>query len=589
MHSSAQIPSIDIQSKKEIQQIIAYNHETEVIDKTTLEEKIKNYYRGLNIIHQVRDSLQISFYKSYMEVLSDNSMIQESTKNAKKMISTIEKRDSDDVVRDDILKKDAYARLATNYIRLQQHDSTVWAYKKVIEIDFKKPKTIHPLVSMNNLGYHYYNRKKYDSALFYLSRKKDYENILALHGEFVWSLNDNIALVYREIGRLAEAKTLFIENYEFYNDKKLNDSRKERKYRAGLQWADIETQQGNFVNAKQLISDIEDSLNNEVNYNKYTVSLVLLLKTKIDFAKAKNNFKLANQLAKRYHNLKDSLTAVKVSQQQSDINLLQNAALDNASETLLKEQIISTIEKENLKQKSIRIYWLLALGLLISMLISGYLYYRKKQGFAKNKQKLQTQYAQSLIKNQEEERIRVAQELHNSVGQKLVLLTKKAIESGDKNVQDITGNLLEELRSISRSLHPITLANLGLSKAIESLIDDIDSKSPTFFTHEIASIDHLFSKEATLHIYRIIQELLNNLVVHAEAKAASVTITREDDIIEVIIKDNGKGFDTTAKQESLGLSTLMERTRILGAEIAINSTKDHGTKIILTIFLTRVQ
>lgn len=196
MHSSAQTPSIDIQSKKEIQQIIAYNHETEVIDKTTLEEKIKNYYRGLNIIHQVRDSLQISFYKSYMEVLSDNSMIQESTKNAKKMISTIEKRDSDDVVRDDILKKDAYARLATNYIRLQQHDSTVWAYKKVIEIDLKKPKTIHPLISMNNLGYHYYNRKKYDSALFYLSRKKDYENILPLHGEFVWSLNDNIALVY---------------------------------------------------------------------------------------------------------------------------------------------------------------------------------------------------------------------------------------------------------------------------------------------------------------------------------------------------------------------------------------------------------
>jgi hypothetical protein len=79
-----------------------------------------------------------------MEVLSDNSMIQESTKNAKKMISTIEKRDSDDAVRDDILKKDAYARLATNYIRLQQHDSTVWAYKKVIEIDLKKPKTIHP-------------------------------------------------------------------------------------------------------------------------------------------------------------------------------------------------------------------------------------------------------------------------------------------------------------------------------------------------------------------------------------------------------------------------------------------------------------
>ncbi|MEP0262667.1 ATP-binding protein [Dokdonia sp.] len=587
---SAQTPSIDLQSTKEIRQIIAYNHKTEVIDKTTLEEKIKNYYRGLNFIHQVTDSLQIAFHKSYMGVLSFNSMTQESTKNAKKIIAILEKRNSDDLSRDDALMKEAYAGLATNYIGLQQHDSTVWAYKKLIEIDLKKPKTIDPLAAINNLGYHYYNRKKYDSALFYLSQKKDYEDILPLHGEFAWSLYDNIALVCRELDRFPEAKMLFIKNYDFYAHKELDNRKKERRFRAGLQWADIEIRQGNFVKAQQLISDIEKNLNKETNYTRYTESVLLLIKTKKVYAEATKNYKEANQLTINYHHLKDSLNTVKIIQQQKDITLLSNAALNNAAETLKKEQLIIAIEKENLQQKTAKIYWLLIIGFLVSLLVSGYILYKRKQLFSKKTQELQTQYAQSLIKNQEEERIRVSQELHNSVGQKLVLLSKKAIALEDKSAQDLAGNVLEELRSISRNLHPIILTNLGLTKAIESLVNDIDAKTSTFFTHEINLIDHLFSKESTLHLYRIVQELLTNLVTHAFAKAASVTITHKEDCVEISIKDNGKGFDTTAGKEKygLGLRTILERVKILGAEIHLNSTLNKGTTTILNIPLQKI-
>ncbi len=581
--SSAQNQSAHLQSTKEILQIITYNHKTEVIDKTTLEEKIKNYYRGLNLIHQVTDSIKIAFHKSYMGVLSDNNMIQESTKNAKKIIVILEKRNSNDVAMDDILKKEAYARLATNYIRLQQHDSTVWAYKKVIKIDLKNPEAINSLVAMNNLGYHFYNRKQYDSALFYLSHKKNYKDILPLHGEFAWSLNDNIALVYRELGQLAKAKILFINNYDFYDHKELNNGKKERRFRAGLQWADIEIRQGNFVKAQQLISDIEKNLHKETNYTRYTESLLLFLKTKKVFAEATKNYNQANQLTNIYHNLKDSLTTIKTFQQQKDIILLSNTALNNASETLKNEQLTNTIEKENLQQKSIRIFGLLVIGFLMTLLASGYILYKRKQQFSKKTQELQTQYAHSLIQSQEKERIRVAKELHNSVGQKLVLLSKKTALSEDQEAQDIAKNTLEELRSISRSLHPITLENLGLTKALEALIDDLDAKFPIFFTHQIANIDQLFDQKTTLHIYRIIQELLDNLVKHSEAKAVSINIAHKQNMVKAIISDNGKGFDLTIQQENIGISTLRERTNILRANIDIDSDVNKGTVISLNI------
>ncbi|GGG03868.1 hypothetical protein GCM10011344_00260 [Dokdonia pacifica] len=579
---SAQTPSINQRSEKEIRNIISDNDKTSLYDKATLEKKLIRYYQGLHIIDQVHDSIKVTFYKSYTSILSKNNLFKEANKNAKKAIPLIRKVYPENFE----LEKDVYADLASNYINLQNYDSTTWAYKKMIDIDLKHPKKLSPLISMNNLGFHYYNHKKYDSALYYFSKKIDYEDILHLQGNFNWSLNDNIALVYRAQNRLSEAKKLFIENYNFYANQQLVDGRKERRYRAGLQWADIEIRQGNFVKAQELITDIEKSLHKEINYTKYTESLLLFLKTKRSFAKAKKNFQEANQLAESYHHLKDSLTAVEVNQQQNDLSLLRDAALQNASQMLLKEQIISRIETENLQQKSTRIYGLLIIGFLMTLLVSGYILYKRKQQFSKKAQELQTQYAHSLIQNQEKERIRVAQELHNSVGQKLVLLSKKTTLSEDQEAQDLAKNTLEELRSISRSLHPITLENLGLTKALESLIDDMDAKSTIFFTHQIATIDHLFDQKATLHIYRIIQELLDNLVKHSNAKAASIHITHKYNTVRAIISDNGKGFDVTAQQKNVGLSTLRERTKILDAHIDFDSDTNKGTVISLNIPIT---
>src|SRR5690606_29541749 len=123
----------------------------------------------------------------------------------------------------------------------------------------------------------------------------------------------------------------------------------------------------------------------------------------------------------------------------------------------------------------------------------------------------------------------------DSVGQKLMLLTKKTKSTGNPEMEFLASNTLEELRTISRGLHPATLERLGPTAAIRNMIDEVDANTDIFFTHEIDNIAALLSKEASLHLYRIIQEVLDNIVKHADAKVASIIIEKRNTVIETVI------------------------------------------------------
>ena len=229
--------------------------------------------------------------------------------------------------------------------------------------------------------------------------------------------------------------------------------------------------------------------------------------------------------------------------------------------------------------------WILFGGLgLISTFV--FIILIRSRNNAKHRQHLQEGFSQDLIQAQENERTRVARELHDSVGQKLMLLTKKTKTYGNPEMESLAGNTLEELRAISRGLHPASLERMGPTAAIRAMIDEVDSNTDIFFTHEIDDIDSCLSKEASLHLYRIIQEVLTNMLKHAEAKAASILIERKENSIETTIQDNGKGFEFSEKLKSgasLGMKTLLERAKILNSKIEIKSQPNKGTTVILII------
>lgn len=288
----------------------------------------------------------------------------------------------------------------------------------------------------------------------------------------------------------------------------------------------------------------------------------------------KKNYHLSN-----YYAIKDSISNVQ--------NVRNLAYYQTLYETEKRDNKIAA-QQSNIalldQKNKIKNQLLLLGGIGLLVVFVSIILWRSRNA-AKRRVLMQEQFSQDLINAQEDERIRVARELHDSVGQKLMLLSKKTRGMGDASVDSLADGTLAELRNISRGLHPSILEDLGLTAAIESMVNEVDANTSIFFTNDIENIDNALSKESSLHLYRIIQEVLNNMVKHANAKVASVVIDRREHTIVTEIKDNGSGFDIAIGKgtRSLGMKTLRERAKILKSNLQIKSDINAGTIIRLDI------
>ncbi len=249
----------------------------------------------------------------------------------------------------------------------------------------------------------------------------------------------------------------------------------------------------------------------------------------------------------------------------------------NYSGNKIGDPLLLTINSKNFFYKTWWFYLLLSLGGI------GFTVYFLKQ--AQEKRKLQEYFSENLLLSQEAERTRIAKELHDSVGQQLTLIKRKAQDLSQDEISNMTHGALEEVRSISRGLYPAVLKQLGLSESIEQLLYDVDEQTNLFCTSEIDDIDSYFTEEESLNFYRFIQENISNIIKHSEATSIVITIKKLDQKIKVSIQDNGKGFEVTdkIKNKSLGLKTLSERIRILKGTLQIQSKEGAHTTVIAEI------
>lgn len=197
-------------------------------------------------------------------------------------------------------------------------------------------------------------------------------------------------------------------------------------------------------------------------------------------------------------------------------------------------------------------------------------------------------FAEALIFAQEEERKRIARDLHDGIGQSLLLIKKQLVtthEVTQENQQLIT-DTLEEIRTISRDLHPFQLEKFGLTIAINEVIQKVEQSTDLFISKEIDNIDKLLDEKGEINLYRTIQEALNNIVKHSAATAAKITIQKTTKELIVNIQDNGKGFDhelAIITSKSLGLRTMYERISAIGGKFKLIKGTPKGTIISLTI------
>lgn len=187
---------------------------------------------------------------------------------------------------------------------------------------------------------------------------------------------------------------------------------------------------------------------------------------------------------------------------------------------------------------------------------------------------------------QESERKRIAEVLHDDVGNKLNILSlwinNEETWNNERSKAIIAQQipeLIESTRSISHSLYPVNLEKFGLMFAIEALIANVNESLPIQLILKHSYQEKPISFE--LQLYRIIQECLSNVIKHAHASIMLITIRDTTSAFSCIISDNGVGFDKTKLKTGMGLKNIDSRVQSINARSKWKTKKDEGTRLIL--------
>lgn len=192
-----------------------------------------------------------------------------------------------------------------------------------------------------------------------------------------------------------------------------------------------------------------------------------------------------------------------------------------------------------------------------------------------------------LIESQEAERVRVARELHDDVGQRLALLSMaldRHFRSGIGSYEDLRQQLAEVqalIGAMSHELHATPLRHLGLARAVRGHCAEVASSHEVRVSvDESGDVDGL-GPDVSLCLFRVVQEALRNAVRHSGAREFAVELTGEPDAVSLVVRDEGIGFDyaKAIASSGLGIVSMQERLKLVHGELTIHTKLGHGTRI----------
>ena len=245
-------------------------------------------------------------------------------------------------------------------------------------------------------------------------------------------------------------------------------------------------------------------------------------------------------------------------------------------------------------------WWFVTMVISALVIVAVAFYSRRLRGLeARNE--TQREFSKRLLNAHESERQRLASELHDGLGQDLLIIKNwakmglsdsAAVEEMRSNLRQIAetaSGAIDETRTIVGNLSPQNLKRFGLTAALRNMADQIELSTGIRFECNIESIDGLFSEETEVSIYRIVQECLNNIAKHSESPRATVAITRIEDVVLIAIEDFGRGFEVRrytyagSDVSGFGLQSLSQRVKLIGGQLSIKSRISEGTQVSIWI------
>lgn len=515
-----------------------------------------------------------------------------------------------------------YHQLGVSYYFNGAYDSATNYYYRAIEL-LEKKKASQKLAPIYN-----------DLAKFYRktnSLKRAHE-FYGRAMEIYKSLKDQggIATIYNEEGVVYEMENKFdaaVKNYRASLElrKKQNDS-------LGISYslsflAEVYTQQKKFSDAEKnnldalhirealkdsfnislSYSDIGDMYNAEGDYEKAEQSYMLSnnyavaihfadlisnnYKQLSDVTSRQGKYKQAYEYVQQHESFKDSIYRLESSKQMEE--------LSSKYETAKKEELIQQQQFQITKRN----YWIVAIiGLTLMGSLLGYSYYRryrlkqqsKLQAEIMNQQEIATK---AVIEAEENERKRIAGDLHDGVGQLMsaARMNLSAIESAlpfsseeqktnFKKVVALIDESCTEVRSVSHNMMPNALLKSGLVSGVREFVDKIDSHVLKVNLHTEGLSERLDSNIETV-LYRVIQECVNNVIKHSGANQLDISLMKDADGISATVEDNGKGFNIAEKIkfEGIGLKNISSRINYLKGSVEWDSAPGKGTVVAIHV------
>ncbi len=262
---------------------------------------------------------------------------------------------------------------------------------------------------------------------------------------------------------------------------------------------------------------------------------------------------------------------------------------------------IAKKDKEITRQQQIRNLLIAGFIVLLMMLFLLYNGYRlqQKNKYQQEHSRQQNELFNAIVTTQDQERKRIAQDIHDSLGS-VLSAAKLKLSSLEESTHLFSLDQLEkyktslalldeassELRNISHNIMPATLSKLGIVAALQSLIDKLSTHAGLQISFTAHSFDTRIEETTEISIYRIILELINNIVKHALADKVSIQMIKYPGYINLVIEDNGRGFNydkALAEKKGIGLGNILSRVEYLNGTLEIDSKPGKGTTVIIEI------
>ena len=457
------------------------------------------------------------------------------------------------------------------------------AYNKFVELDYK----LGISSASNHLALYYQSLNKPDSAIYFFEQAYEIsKNINSNYG---------LCVVHNALGDFYLAGNDVEQAFRHYMQSDSIASRfnyvteecfpKLGLARAYLHYGNIDL----ALDYAKKAFDIASELN---NYDLLSSSNEVLSLT----------YANAGDLANAYLHYRNAVEMRRQLTHETGISRVYNIELEQMKERLERRDL--ELEKQELLL-DLRKYFIILVAAasltiiaLITLFYKNYLFrirQAQRERLHQEDVKHTRELAKAAMEAELQERKRMGMELHDGLGPLLslaklnitgVLENNTLNEEGRSLLLKSTQSLHEiqkEVKQISNNLSPITLSENGLKKSIHALVTKVKQLEKFDIALKLNNFDESFSTHAEHAIYRTIQELVNNIITHANASSVIIEFVRNEKDITIMVEDNGVGFDVAGDERGQGLKSAVSRINNLGGELIIDSMKGRGT--IVTIIM----